>query len=389
MKPKLKPGVKKRQEYTRVIMTFTLICTAIYFVWRIFFTLPFGYGAGSLIFGVILIAAEAIGVLESAYHMYKTQKSKLPEMPEISDDMYPHIDILIATHNEPEDLLYKTINGCLHQAYPNKDKVHIYVCDDNNRAGMRQLAQKMGVGYFALSDNKHAKAGNLNNALRQTNSPLVVTLDADMIPTSKFLMETVPYFFLPFMIKTRDGWRLRTEEERVGQKKIGFVQAPQSFYNGDMFQTNLYAEKTVPNEQDYFFREVNVGRTGSNTVIYCGSNTVISRKALEKVGYIAVGTITEDFATGIRIQGKGYQSIAVDKELVHGLAPTDFNSLKRQRQRWGRGCVQTILNREFLLGPLPVSSKISYFMSLLNWWSFASRLVYIIVPIVSALFCCS
>lgn len=385
MDPKLKPSVKKQPERTRVIVTLTLLCTTAYFIWRIFFTLPFAYGAGSVVFGVILLVAEGIGVLEAVYHMCTAQKAKLPEMPEIPNDMYPHVDILIATHNEPEELLYKTINGCLHLNYPDKGKVHIYVCDDNNRPGMRQLAQDMGVGYFGLSGNQHAKAGNLNNALRQTTSPLVATLDADMIPTSKFLMETVPYFSLPVMINTSDGWRMRTEEERAGQKEIGFVQAPQSFYNEDMFQTNLYAEKIVPNEQDFFFREVNVGRTGSNTVIYCGSNTVISRKALEEVGYIATGSITEDFATGMRIQAKGYQSIAVDKELVHGWAPSDFNSLKKQRQRWGRGCVQTMMKREFLFGPLPLSSKISYFMALLNWWSYTSRFVYVIVPILSAL----
>ena len=37
--------------------------------------------------------------------------------------------------------------------------------------------------------------------------------------------------------------------------------------------------------KDYFFREVNLGRSASNAVIYAGSNTVISREALEEVGF--------------------------------------------------------------------------------------------------------
>ena len=39
-----------------------------------------------------------------------------------------------------------------------------------------------------------AKAGNLNHALEHSNSPYILTLDADMIPKSDFLMKTIPYF---------------------------------------------------------------------------------------------------------------------------------------------------------------------------------------------------
>ena len=40
---------------------------------------------------------------------------------------------------------------------------------------------------------------------------------------------------------------------------------------------------------------INVGRNNANAPIYAGSNTLISREALEAVGGIATGTITEDF----------------------------------------------------------------------------------------------
>ena len=41
--------------------------------------------------------------------------------------------------------------------YPDKSKVHIYICDDGNRPEMAELAKKMRVGYFGLADNKEAK----------------------------------------------------------------------------------------------------------------------------------------------------------------------------------------------------------------------------------------
>jgi cellulose synthase (UDP-forming) len=312
--------------------------------------------------------------------------SKPPEKPDIPDSMYPDVDVLIATHSEDTNLLYKTLNGCLFMKYPDKNKMHIYLCDDSNRHEMKELAEQMGIGYLGLSDNKHAKAGNLNNALAKTSSPLVMTLDADMIPTSDFLLETVPYFSLPKMIKDNGVWRLRTEAELKKKEKVGFVQTPQSFYNADLFQYNLYAEENVPNEQDYFFREVNVGRNCSNSVIYAGSNTVISREALQEVGGIRTGTITEDFATGIDIQSAGYTTYAVDTVVAHGLAPKDFRSLIKQRQRWARGCVQVLRSPKFLLGSLDFRTKVSYMTSLLYWWTFLRRFIYILSPILFAVF---
>lgn len=373
----------KRKKLWFWLMTVTSV---IYILWRLFFTLPLHAGIVSLIAGIALFVAEFISMLEAVIHYICMSKDKTPEFPVIAETDYPHVDVLIATHSEEPELLFKTINGCKHMEYPDPAKVHIYLCDDNDRPEMAQLAQKMGVGYFGLSDNKLAKAGNLNHALSKTDSPLVVTFDADMIPRSNFLMETVPYFSLPEMILEDGVWRKRTEEELDPDYKIGFVQTPQSFYNPDLFQFNFFAESNIPNEQDYFFKEVNVGRNSSNSAIYAGSNTLISRRALEEVGGIRTKTITEDFATGIDIQAKGYTCFAIDEVLASGLAPDDFPNLLKQRQRWGRGCVQTIRSFKFLFGKLPFISKLSYLSCLLYWWTFLRRIVYILSPILFTVF---
>lgn len=373
----------KRKKLWFWLMTVTSV---IYILWRLFFTLPLHAGIVSLVAGIALFVAEFISMLEAVIHYICMSKDKAPEFPVISESDYPHVDVLIATHSEEPELLFKTINGCKHMEYPDPAKVHIYLCDDNDRPEMAKLAQKMGVGYFGLSGNKLAKAGNLNNALSKTDSPLVVTFDSDMIPRSSFLMKTVPYFFLPEMILEDGVWRKRTEKELDPDYKIGFVQTPQSFYNPDLFQFNFFAESNIPNEQDYFFKEVNVGRNSSNSAIYAGSNTLISRRALEEVGGIRTKTITEDFATGIDIQAKGYTCFAIDEVLASGLAPDDFPNLLKQRQRWGRGCVQTIRSSRFLFGKLPFLSKLSYLSCLLYWWTFLRRIVYILSPILFTVF---
>ena len=383
-----KENTKRSKETFWIVVA--IISMTVYILWRIFFTIPDHkiYGWLATICGILLAVSESISMLEGSEHFVRLRKKVTPEMPVVSKNLYPHVDVLISTHNEEVSLLYKTINGCKHMDYPDKRKVHIYLCDDTNRPEMAKLAQELGVGYFGLSDNKLAKAGNLNNALRNTSSPWIATFDADMIPTRNFLLETVPYTFLPVMKKQDDGsWVMRTEEEIDPKYKIGFIQTPQSFYNPDLFQFNFYSEMRIPNEQDYFFREVNVGRNASNAPIYAGSNTLISRQALDEVGGIAEGTITEDFETGINIQAKGYTCFAVDKALAHGLAPTDVDSLIRQRVRWGRGCVSSLRHIHLLTNSnLKLNTKISYLSCWLYWWTFFRRFIYILSPVLFVLF---
>lgn len=84
------------------------------------------------------------------------------------------------------------------------------------------------------------------------------------------------------------GYRRRTEEEKKDIKKIGLVQTPQSFYNPDLFQFNLFLERGIPNEQDFFSREINIMRNASNTVAYTGSNTILLREAMDRMGFICL-----------------------------------------------------------------------------------------------------
>lgn len=136
--------------------------------WRIFLSIPVEAGAIAAAANLILLAVEVIGFAESLVMYENMMGMRKHTLPEIREEEYPDVDIFIATYNEPEELLRKTINGCIHLKYPDPSKVHIWVCDDNRRASMRALAEEMGVGYFDRPDNSGAKAGNLNAALART-----------------------------------------------------------------------------------------------------------------------------------------------------------------------------------------------------------------------------
>lgn len=360
----------KAEKKRKLIFLLTIFFSSVYLLWRIFFTIPWSYGWKQAAAGILLAAAETtttLGMFELIISRIRSGKKEL-KMPEISKEDYPEVDVLIATHNEPAGLLYKTVNACMFLEYPDKKKVHVYICDDGNRPEIAALAEELGAGYLGMEENVHAKSGNYNHALSKTSSPLIATFDADMIPRRTFLIKTVPYFMIP-------------------DCPVGLIQTPQSFYNHDLFQFNLYSEKDIPNEQDFFSREINVMRNATNSAAYTGSNTVILRKAIEEIGGFPCDTITEDFETSLRMQKAGYITYATEEVLAAGLSAASVTSMITQRIRWARGVIQSIQNTHAVFtGKLPVSARISYLNAYLYWWSFFNRMVFILAPVLFALF---
>ncbi|WP_420838131.1 glycosyltransferase [Bacillus mesophilus] len=92
----------------------------------------------------------------------------------------------MTTYNESTELVRRTILAFKNLEYP-VEALSIWVCDDGRRLEMKRLAESLSVGYITRSNNDHAKAGNLNNALALTKEELIVTIDADMIPKPNFL----------------------------------------------------------------------------------------------------------------------------------------------------------------------------------------------------------
>ncbi len=349
------------------ILFLFFLTTSVYLFWRFRYTIPLQFGWLSIIAGSILFIAELEGFFESSIFYYTLWDKEPEKVPEYDWRVCPEVDIFVATYNEPEELIYKTIVGCKNMHYPDRDKVHIHICDDGRRASMQALAKSMGVNYITRNTNEHAKAGNLNNALSKTNAPYVVTFDADMIPMHDFLLVTIPYFFTT--------------------EKVGFVQVPQNFYNPDLFQYNLFTEEDMPNEQDLFSRSIQAGKGKHNAVIYAGSNTVLSRAALEEIGGLVTGTITEDFATGMKIQSRGYQSKYLNEIHASGLAPETLEDLFNQRIRWARGVIQTFKTfNPMRMKGLKLKQKLLYLSTFSYWYFGLWRLVFFLAPILFSLF---
>ena len=359
---------KKNTGWNKFFIVLTMIFTLDYLIWRIFFTMPKEEGEISVIFWAVLLFAECAGLLEMAvhfYNMYDYDRIKL-HAPYMKREDFPDVDIFIPTINEEAALLEKTLLACKQMEYPDKSKVHIYICDDGERQEVKELAEKLHLNYIARPEHKDAKAGNLNYALLLSSSPYIAVFDADMMPKKKFLMRTIPWFL---------------------KEKTGFVQTPQNFYYPDLFQYNLYAADHIPNEQDYFYKVVQVAKNKSNSVIFGGSNAVLSRKALEETEGFVTGVVTEDFATGIEIEKRGYRGIAIPEVLASGMPPMTFKELIGQRRRWAKGCIQSGRKTHFLFSKeLTFLQKINYLTAISYWYTPVKRFIYFMAPLLFAFF---
>ncbi len=343
-----------------VLTAFTLV----YIGWRVIFTVPYDHDAISIVFAWILLLTEilgAVGLIGFFWFYVIAEKSPAPHRFEQKGKL-PAVDVFVTTCGEPVELLEKTLSACLAMRYGGRFSV--WLLDDRSRPEMQEMAERLGAGYLTRRRHEHAKAGNLNAALQKTKAPLVAVFDADMAPLPEFLERTVPYM----------------------SRGVGFVQTPQSFLNPDLFQKAVRSAG-VPNEQDFFYRSIEPARNAVNAVVLAGSNMLIRREALESAGGFAIDTLTEDFATGIAIQQKGYRGVALAETLAEGVTPDSLGALIRQRRRWARGCIQSGRKSHLLFGKgLRFGQRFSYLIAVSYWYFPLKRLIYLAAPLLYSLF---
>ena len=353
--------VRKKRKYLKYFIAFAILIQLIYILWRVNFTIPTRNTVG-FFFGVLLFIAEFIAFIQSTTHRLMFMKEYEPPRQSLDEfDELPTVDILIATYNEPVSVLRQTVAAATNQRYP-KEKFRVYVCDDGRREEVRQLAEEYGAVWVVRDEHVHAKAGNLNNCLEHyASGELFLVLDADMISKSTFLQKTVGHFIDP---------------------NIALVQAPQVFYNPDPFQNNLQLYDGIPNEQDFFMREVQTRRSAFNAVLNVGTNAIFRRSAIDQIGLIPVGTITEDMATSMLLQAKGFKTLFINETLAMGLSPDSFSDYVIQRDRWCRGNIQVLKKWNPLTLPgLSFMQRLIYFDGVLYWFFGLQKIIYNLGPI--------
>ena len=338
------------------------LSTLVYLGWRVVYTIPYDHNAVSVVFAWILLLTEVLGAVELICFFWFYLAEDRHPVQNKAGVCLPAVDVMVPTYGEPVPLLERTLRACLDMRY--EGTFRVWLLDDASRPEMKELAERLQVGYLFRHKHENAKAGNLNSALRKTKAPLIAVFDADMAPRPEFLEKTVPLM--------TDG--------------IAYVQTPQSFRNRDLFQ-KAYGGASIPNEQDFFYRSIEPARNVVNAVVLAGSNMLLSRKALEMVGGFVTDTLTEDFATGIALQKKGCRGVALTETLADGETPESLGALIRQRVRWASGCIQSGRKEHILFGKgLTFRQRMSYLMAVSYWYFPVKRLIYLLAPLLYSFF---
>ncbi|MBE9045132.1 glycosyltransferase, partial [Pleurocapsales cyanobacterium LEGE 10410] len=355
------------QAWSRSLVATTLLVLFVrYFLWRSLSTLNLSNPADG-IFSISLFVMEFLTMVGGAFQMMLlfTAKNRDREADKYSvavkENRYcPSVDIFIPTYNEPDFIVKRTIMGC--QAI-NYDRKRVYVLDDTRRQSIEQLARELGCNYISRPDNSHAKAGNLNNALKQTNGDLVVVFDADFVPTTDFLERTVGFF---------------------QKEKIALVQTPQSFYNCDPIARNLGLEDVLTSEEEVFYRYLLPIKDGAGSVVCAGTSFVARRNALREIGYFVTDSVSEDYFTGIRLSARGYELAYIDEKLSAGLAAESIGAHIDQRLRWVRGTLQAffIKANPLTIPGLNLWQRLGHLEGLVHWFSCIPRVFFLLVPLI-------
>ncbi len=357
------------------------ICIALmwrYIGWRWLSSLPPLELSVNAFSGIVFAGMETLALIGATISLcFLTRiRNRTPDVESnlnwlLSQEQPPLIDVFICTYNEEEAILERTIIGSLAMDYPN---YRLWVLDDTRRPWLAALCDRLRCGYITRADNAHAKAGNINNALRRvaalaTPPEFVSILDADFVPMPNFLTRAMTLF--------REG-------------DVGVVQTPQHFANPDPMQSNLSLAGVWPDEQRYFFEVVMASKDAWDAAFCCGTSSIIRFAPLMSIDGFPTDSVTEDYLLSLRLRQIGYRTVYLNEPLSLGLAPEGLREYIVQRSRWCLGFMQICVGRS---GPLrrnnglSIVERLTLIETFLHWSAtHFYRLLGLMIPIAFLLF---
>jgi cellulose synthase (UDP-forming) len=352
---------------TITLALLSVLVSTRYLVWRTTQTLSFGTPL-EFVLGSTLYLAELyawvillLGVLQTSWPLVRPVVEIVGE-----PEAWPFVDVYVPTYNESLAIVRNTVFAAMDMDYP-AGRFRVFILDDGRRPEFRAFARAAGCGYLTRDNNLHAKAGNLNAAMKITDGELIAIFDCDHVPTRAFLQLTV-------------GWFQK-------DPRLAVLQTPHYFYSPDPIQRNLGTVKDMPGEGELFYGPVQQGNDLWNATFFCGSCAIIRRAALEETNGFAGETVTEDAHTALKLQRTGWNTAYINARLSAGLATERLVLHIGQRIRWARGMTQILRIDNPLRGPgLTWQQRFCYLTAMLHFQFPIPRIVFLTSPLAYLLF---
>ena len=238
----------------RLVVVVTVVLGANYIAWRWLFSLNWD----AWWIAVPLVLAETYSFIDVCLFGLTVWRARTRPAPPLAPGGHT-VDVFVTTYNEPIDLVMATAHAARDIRYPHET----WVLDDGARDDLRAAVEREGIGYISRGSEwagfaRHAKAGNINNALIETEGEFILILDADMIPRAQILDSTLGYF---------------TDD------RVALVQTPQVF-------SNVGDTDPLGSQAPLFYGPIQQGKDGWNAAFFCGSNAILRRDALMQLGIV-------------------------------------------------------------------------------------------------------
>jgi cellulose synthase (UDP-forming) len=338
-----------KKEVINTILIMALISIMVYFIVRTVLLAYADYTEVDKTLSILLLVGEGFilihgfGYVVNVIRAYRAQKEEqLMDMAAHTPlKEEPSVAVLVAARHEPKDVLEETFISLRNLKYKNKS---IYFLDDSSEEKYKkeaeELARELDINLFKREKRHGAKAGIINDCLKTLEHEYVAIFDADQTPLPDFLNMVVS---------------LMEKDE-----KLAFVQTPQ-------FYTNIeesHVARGAAFQQAVFYEYICEGKSSRDAMFCCGTNIIFRKEALVHAGGLDESTITEDFATSLKLHTRGWKSLYYNHVYAFGMAPENLAEYFKQQFRWANGTISVLKKILWKLLRNPFSLRPS------QWWEY-------------------
>jgi len=244
----------------------------------------------------------------------------------------PKMSIIVPAKNE-QRVIRRVLDSLLKVKYPD-DRIEIIVVEDGSKDRTPEICKEYAARYpskirFFSRSLSAGKPSALNFALKQVTGEIVVVLDADNVPEPDFLVNAAKYFENPSIIAIQGVMDGINSNENFLTKLL-------------LYEHKLWFEVFLPGKE----------RTGL-FIPLAGNCQFIRRELLQAVGGWDKSSLTEDIELTLRVFKAGDICLAPDVRSWQEM-PRNLSSLVKQRLRWYRGYIETLIKHiKTLISDLP------------------------------------